>query len=120
VDAAALPEPTAAAVLIHGDLHIRHLLVDVTSAGARATGVIDWGDVGIGDPAVDLSFGYAAFAGDARRAFLDAYGDIDPERELRARALAIRLSAILATYAHATGQNELADESLRGLERAVN
>lgn len=69
---------------------------------------------------MDLSLGFAAFQGDARRAFLDAYGGIEAERELRARALAIRLSATLATYARATVQTQLAAEALRGLARAVS
>jgi aminoglycoside phosphotransferase (APT) family kinase protein len=81
--------------------------------------VIDWGDLCVGHPAIDLSFAYGAFVDDSRRAFLDAYGAVDAEGELRARALAVRLSAILATYALATQQSKLAEESLRGLERAV-
>ena len=118
--AAELDAPAAGSVLVHGDLHIRHLLVDTTGSEARATGVIDWGDLCVGDPAVDLSLGFAGFDGEARQAFLDAYGGIDSERELRARALAIRLSAILATYALATRQRALAAESLCGLRRAVS
>jgi aminoglycoside phosphotransferase (APT) family kinase protein len=119
-EAAELGSPHADTVLVHGDLHIRHLLVEMTDGAARATGVIDWGDLCVGDAAVDLSLGYAAFEGAARHAFLDAYGIVDAEQELRARALAIRLSAILATYALETQQNRLADESLRGLNRAVS
>ena len=116
--AVALKAPESELALAHGDLHIRHLLV-ATGSSPRATGVIDWGDLCVGDPAMDLSLGYAAFEGDARSAFLDAYGEVDDERALRARALAIRLCATLATYASATGQSELAAESLRGLHRAV-
>lgn len=118
-EATELEAPNAASVLVHGDLHIRHLLVQLTGGAARATGVIDWGDLCLGDPAVDLSLSYAAFVGETRDAFFDAYGIIDAQQELRARALAIRLSATLATYALATQQSELARESLRGLERAV-
>jgi len=118
-EAVELDAPESAGALVHGDLHIRHLLVDATGSQARATGVIDWGDVCIGDPAVDLSLGFAAFEGEARQAFLDAYGGINPEQELRARALAIRLSATLATYALTTRQDELAAEALRGLRRAI-
>jgi aminoglycoside phosphotransferase (APT) family kinase protein len=115
-----LEAPQSESALVHGDFHIRHLLIDTTCRPAHATGVIDWGDVCIGDPAVDLSLGFAAFEGEARQAFLDSYGDIDVEQALRARALAIRLSATLASYARATRQDELAAESLRGLRRAVN
>jgi aminoglycoside phosphotransferase (APT) family kinase protein len=103
-------------VLVHGDLHIRHLLVD--DAGG-ATGVIDWGDVCLGDPAMDLSLGYAAFTGPARAAFLSAYGGVDAGRELRARALAVRLSALLADYAARVGRPVLLAEARAGLRRAV-
>jgi aminoglycoside phosphotransferase (APT) family kinase protein len=50
-DAERLPLPSTAA-LVHGDLHSRHLLVDDDH---RLTGVIDWGDLCLSDPSVDLS-----------------------------------------------------------------
>ena len=37
---------------VHGDLYARHLLLDETRL---PSGVIDWGDVHLGDPALDLS-----------------------------------------------------------------
>jgi aminoglycoside phosphotransferase (APT) family kinase protein len=114
--AAELDEPAGAPVLVHGDLHVRHLLVD---GAGRASGVIDWGDLCLADPAVDLSLGYAAFPGAARAAFLDAYGPVDAERELRARALAVRLSALLVRYAAADARPALLAESLAALGRAV-
>jgi aminoglycoside phosphotransferase (APT) family kinase protein len=116
-DAERLDPSATEPVLVHGDLHVRHLLVD--DAG-RAAGVIDWGDLCLADPAVDLAFAYAAFSGPARAAHFAAYGPVNPERELRARALAIRLSAILADYAAADGRPALLAESLAGLHRAVN
>ena len=114
--AAELDVPAGTPVLVHGDLHARHLLVD--EAG-RASGVIDWGDVCLADPAVDLSLGYAAFAGPARAAFVAAYGPVDAERELRARALAVRLAGLLARYAAAEHLAALLAESLTSLGRAV-
>jgi aminoglycoside phosphotransferase (APT) family kinase protein len=45
---AAVP-PSADRTLIHGDLGAEHVFVDA----GRITGVIDWGDAAIGDPAVD-------------------------------------------------------------------
>jgi aminoglycoside phosphotransferase (APT) family kinase protein len=103
-------------VLVHGDLHVRHVLVD---AGGAPAGVLDWGDVCLADPAVDLSVGYAAFEGPAREAFLRAYGPVDAERELRARALAVRLSALLAENAAAEGRSRLLAEARAGLRRAA-
>jgi len=81
--------------------------------------VIDWGDVCLADPAVDLSLGFAAFAGPARAAFLLAYGPVDADREMRARALAVRLSGLLARYAAAENRPALLAESLASLNRAV-
>lgn len=111
-----LAPPADEPVLVHGDLHGRHLLVDDDS---RAVGVIDWGDVCLADPAVDLGFAYAAFSGPARAELLSAYGRVGAERELRARCLAIRLSALLADYAAAEGRAALLAESLASIRRAV-
>lgn len=112
------PDPTPGAdVLVHGDLHLRHLLVD---HDGLAAGVIDWGDVCLADPAVDLSIAYAAFAGRSRHALLTAYGmAVPPERELRARVLAVSLCAALADYADLDGRPALLAESLAGLHRCV-
>ncbi|HEY2948323.1 MAG TPA: phosphotransferase [Micromonosporaceae bacterium] len=108
--------PPTAAVVVHGDLHSRHLLV---AGDGGAAGVIDWGDLCLADPAVDLSLAYAAFAGAARAALLSAYGPVDADRETRARVLALDLCATLADYAAAEGRSALLRESLAGLRRAV-
>jgi Ser/Thr protein kinase RdoA (MazF antagonist) len=115
---AALPAPVGAPVLAHGDFHLRHLLV---TADGAATGVIDWGDACLADPAVDLSMAYGGFAGPARAALLSAYGGmVDEERELRARVLAIGLCAALADYADDVGMPALLAESRAGIARAVS
>jgi aminoglycoside phosphotransferase (APT) family kinase protein len=108
---------TAPAVVCHGDLHLRHLLVDPSDGSAA--GVIDWGDLCAADPAVDLSLAYAGFAGPARTALLTAYGPVGAERELRARVLAVFLCAALAEYAADTGRERLLAEALAGLGRAA-
>lgn len=68
--------------LLHHDLALEHILVD--PPGERITGVIDWGDVWIGDPALD----FAAFAHDCDPATLDAllaaYGLADDRFRRRA------------------------------------
>jgi aminoglycoside phosphotransferase (APT) family kinase protein len=61
--------------LLHHDLATEHILVD--PAGAWITGVIDWGDVWIGDPAMDLAgFAHACDAA-TLDAVLAAYGPTD-------------------------------------------
>lgn len=64
--------------LIHGDLGSAHLLAE----GDRLTGVIDWGDVRIGDPALDFAWLIRQPFADA---VLAAYGDHDPLLPKRAR-----------------------------------
>jgi aminoglycoside phosphotransferase (APT) family kinase protein len=104
-------------VVSHGDLSVRHLLVD---RDGSATGVIDWGDLCLADPAVDLSIGYFAFAGKARADLLSAYGrPVGAHRELAARTLAISLAASLAEYAAGERRAMLLHECLAGLRRAV-
>jgi len=113
-----LAEPTGVPVLVHGDFHLRHLLVAPDGA---ASGVIDWGDTCLADPAVDLAMAYGGFSGDARAALLTAYGGVvDEERELRARVLAVGLCAALADYADDVAMPRLLDEARRGIARAVS
>lgn len=113
-DAVGLPAPSRTAVM-HGDLHVRHVLVD----GRAVSGVIDWGDVCMGDPSVDLSIAYSAFGPESRLAFLDAYGPIDGLTELRARVVATFLSATLLAYAAGEGMAPLRHESLLALDRVA-
>ncbi len=117
--ASRLPVP-APGVICHGDLHVRHVLI----AGAAITGVIDWGDLCLADPAVDLSIAFAAFSGPSRQTFFAAYGPIDADRELRARALAVSLSGLLTEYALAQvsadgAGSPLLPEVCDGLTRAL-
>ena len=106
------PEPS---VLVHGDLHFRHLLVE----GGRASGVIDWGDVCRSDPAIDLPLLWSFVPPEGRGAFLDAYGPVNEAQLLRARVLAIQLCAVLAHYGHLEGAEGVKREALSGLERAL-
>lgn len=116
-EAERLGPPRTQPVMAHGDLHIRHLIVDETG---EASGVIDWGDLCLADPASDLSIGFAAFSGPARTAFFTAYGSpVSVDRELRARVLAVFLCAVLADYATTTSRPRLLAESLAGLTRAA-
>ncbi len=116
-EAERLSPPSGPLVVSHGDLHIRHVLVD--DAG-EASGVIDWGDLCLAGPSVDLSLAFAAFSGAARRALLTEHGALSHDDEVRARMLAVALSATLADYAAEEGRQPLLAEALRGLVRAVD
>ena len=105
-------------VVCHGDLHLRHLLVD---GDGSAAGVIDWGDLCLADPAVDLMIAYLAFSGEARAALLAAYGrPVGAERELAARTCAISVGVALLEYAAGEGRTALMRATIAGLSRAVS
>lgn len=108
-----VPEPSA---LVHGDLHLRHLLVDDACAAA---GVIDWIDICRGDPGIDLPLFWCLLPAPARAEFLDVYGTVTEAQLLRARVLAIFLSATLAVYAHHEGIANLQREALAALDRST-
>lgn len=102
-------------VLTHGDLHLRHLLVDA----GRASGIIDWIDVCLAPRGIDLVLYWSLFSAAGRRNFQTAYGDLDEASLLQGRVLALHLCAVLADYAHTTGTRWLEAEAMAGLERAV-
>lgn len=67
------PEPRA--VVLHGDLSPDHVLYD--DASASVAGVIDFGDVAIGDPAWDFVYLYEDYGLDFLRRCLPAYSPPD-------------------------------------------
>lgn len=107
--------PSTTQVLVHGDLHVRHVLVD----DGEPIAVIDWGDVCVGDPSIDLLFAWSVLPPGGRGAFFEEYGQVGGATQLRARVLAIMLSAVLALYARDQGLSALERESRAGLERAL-
>jgi aminoglycoside phosphotransferase (APT) family kinase protein len=115
-EAASLQAPEPVAVL-HGDLHMRHLLVD---ENREPSGVIDFGDICVGDPSVDLSLLWSLLPAAGRADFLAEYGLLRDDQLLRARVLAINLCAILALYGHHENMPAVRDEALAGLHRAAS
>lgn len=102
--------------LVHGDIHVRNILLD--SEGVLA-GVIDWGDVHIGNPAIDLSFLYSYFPKEARRAFFEIYGDIEAELENLSRFRAIYMLVKLLVYGIDREDTELISITSTGLALAM-
>ncbi len=115
-DARALPPPADPGTLAHGDLHILHLLA---GAGGRLSGVIDWGDVCRGDPGIDLGVYWSFVPPEGRAGFAAEYGPIDPAALLRARVLAVFLSATLAVYARERGDAGLERGAVEALDRTM-
>jgi len=105
----------AAPRLVHGDLHLRHVLI----RDGRLSGVIDWIDVGRADPAVDLPLYWGFLPPEGRVAFRAVYGEIDEHQLVRARVLAVFLWSTIAIYGRREGISALEREAIAGLERAV-
>ena len=103
---------TIVGTLVHGDLYARHLLVD--EAG-RLTGAIDWGDIHLGDPAIDLSLACGFLPPPARDAFVAAYGLVDPATWRLARFKALLTAVMLVVYGHDVGDSDLQREGLTTL-----
>jgi aminoglycoside phosphotransferase (APT) family kinase protein len=115
-EAERLPASCEATAVVHGDLHFRQILVD---ADATPTGVIDWVDVCRSDPAIDLSMYWSYLPPGGRESFLSEYGRVSEEQLLRARVIALSLSAALAHYGHREGFSAVEREAMRGLEQAA-
>ena len=83
--------------------------------------VIDWGDLCLGDPSIDLSLYWSLLDAPARAAFREAYGtdSLSPPRLLRARVLALSLNGLLARYALDIADPALLAETLAGLDRTL-
>jgi aminoglycoside phosphotransferase (APT) family kinase protein len=103
--------------VVHGDLYARHVLVDELR---RATGIIDWSDVHLGDPALDLAIAFSAVAPAARDAFFAAYGAVDARTLELARYRAIYHSAMVAHYGLRINDAELLSAGTKGLEQGLS
>lgn len=103
--------------LVHGDVYSRHVLVD---AEHRPCGLIDWGDVHCGEPALDLQAVFALLPPTARPAFWRVYGPVPEPVQNLARLRAVHHCAACAVYAHDIGDPHLLREALRGIRIAVS
>ena len=92
------------AVLVHGDLHPGHVLVDDTG---RVTGILDWSEAHVGDPATDFSLLYASVGLEALSALLGRYtaagGHVWPRMAHHIVERWCAYPAVIADFARLTG-----------------
>jgi aminoglycoside phosphotransferase (APT) family kinase protein len=81
--------------VVHGDFYPRHVVLD---ANGRIAGVIDWGDLHLGDPAIDLAIAHLMLPAAAHQTFRNAYGLIDNRTWTMARYRAIYSAILLLDY----------------------
>jgi aminoglycoside phosphotransferase (APT) family kinase protein len=109
------PRPDRLTV-VHGDLYAKHVMIDCD----RVAGIIDWGDVHYGDPAIDVSVVFELLPQPARETFAKAYGSIDDETLRLARYRAVYHAALVAHYGYRIGNSELLDAGIAGLTHALS
>ncbi|UYO97632.1 phosphotransferase [Microbacterium sp. M28] len=96
-DAVAAPAWTGPAVWVHGDLHPANVVV----ADGTLAGVVDFGDLSAGDPAVDLAAAWLLLPAGTTTRFFAGYAEADDATIRRARGLA----ALKCLFLMLMGQN---------------
>lgn len=92
--------PTPKTVLVHGDLYPRHILV---SPNRQITAIIDWGDLHLNHPAIDLSLAYTFVPPTDRPRFFQEYGlPITPDDQKFAQIRALVYALALTHYGQET------------------
>jgi len=100
----------------HGDLYSRHLLLEQ----GQLNGIIDWGDLHLGDIAVDLGIAWSFLPRESHRHFFAEYGQISADTWQRARFRALHYGASLLVYGAAVGDQDLQLSGNLALEAAID
>lgn len=100
----------------HGDLYSRHILIDDNH---EPSGLIDWGDVHIGHPGIDLSVGIMILADDALSIFLKEYGHVNDVTYTMALFRAFWHPIALLPYCYEEKEERLKEWAVLALTRAI-
>ena len=92
--------------IVHGDFYPRHIVLE---ADARIAGVIDWGDIHLGDPAIDLAIAHLMLPSTAHQTFRNAYGLIDERTWTMARYRAVYMAILVLDYGLRESDDEMVD-----------
>ncbi len=110
-----VPPPSDQYAVVHADLGAEHLL----AVGEELTGVIDWSDAAIADPAVDFARLYRGFGLDFLRSVVDAYGGLqDADRTLQRVQYYARCATVEdLQYGRTTGHGQYAKAAEASIRR---
>ncbi|MFJ2648057.1 aminoglycoside phosphotransferase family protein [Streptomyces sp. NPDC087420] len=100
-------------VWFHGDFHTGNLL----TVGGRLSAVIDFGELGIGDPARDLTIAFTLMSADSRAAFRAAL-DVDDATWTRGRGWALA-TGLNAYTSYAATHPRIAAQTTRQITAAL-
>ncbi len=107
-----------AASLVHSDLWALHVLVD--SSSGSVSGIIDWGDTVIGDPAIDFACLYTWYGESWLEDVLAHYtGKLDAEVISRSRYLAACLAIHCITLGRDLGRVQWVEDGYAALQFVV-
>ncbi len=99
--------------LVHGDLDCRHLIFN----NNQLTGIIDWGDMGINNKAVDLAVVWNFYPISCHPLFFNYYGNVDAATWQYARFLGLYGAFTLMLYAEDIGDTLLMTEAINAVKR---
>ena len=99
--------------LVHGDLDCRHLIFDQQ----ELKGIIDWGDMGINNKAVDLSLIWSFYPSECHALFFKLYGPVSSSTWQYARFLGLYSAFTLMLYAADINDALLLAESVKAIIR---
>ncbi|BFJ00329.1 MAG: aminoglycoside phosphotransferase family protein [Priestia megaterium] len=99
-------------ILVHGDLHIKNMIVNQTN---MVSSIIDWGDVHIGHPAVDLAIAYSFLPSKGRARFFKEYGKVDEETHRLAKWKAVFTTVVLVAHSYDQGDKQTLEAAIESL-----
>lgn len=99
--------------LVHGDLDMRHLLV----LDQKLSGVIDWGDMGINHPVIDLMVVFNILPVAMQELFFKEYGPVSDDVCNYARFLTLNRVITLMMSAHEVGDDQMFAVAHRSYQR---
>ncbi len=108
------PEPAEQLVFSHNDLGIEHVLVDPGTL--RITGILDWTDAAVTDPAHDLGLVLRDLGSSGLDAALSACGDVPGVERQRIGFFARCALLEDLAYGLEDGRGVYVDNSLRGMQ----
>ena len=108
-----------AASLVHNDLWAEHILVD--SRSGRVSGIIDWADAVIGDPAIDFACLYTWYGKSWLKNVLAHYtGNLDAEVISRSRYLAACVAIHCITLGRDLGRVQWVEAGCAALQLVLD
>ncbi|RSD13796.1 aminoglycoside phosphotransferase family protein [Amycolatopsis eburnea] len=110
---AALAAPAGRPAWCHGDFHTGNLL----TTGGRLSAVIDFGELGVGDPACDLIIAFTLMSAGTRATFRAALG-VDDATWVRGRGWALA-TGLNAYTAYAAVDSRVAAQTTRQITEAL-